>query len=490
MVEQHFEYLNRDFLSVELTEQMNDLANAVSRAEWVGVDGIDADKISWDTITTLDSKISDMIGTNALFARAVQVLYGYVFGRGLILPDSQPRKVEKFVSNVFNKEALFDTEGWYGILQAICANGNLFIAVNKKTGLITRLPTSELHEFYGDPNSKERVWYVKRTWGTTKQKTVWYPTYGAVQTGVAKNKSLKGHSVVQDEVVFSLRWQRHTGATFGVPMALPAIIWGIAYSGYLKNNAQMVRSLSTIALKITNLEDKIAKNTAFKFTEKVGGETGQVASLPKGADLVSMPGGANVNFTNGSPLASMVASVFGISKIDLLADPSAGGSTYNASQALTPVTIRVVTIIQKLVLKLFREIWDYMGGTKSEMINFPAVETDAVYRQITSLTLAYTTGAIDQAEYRKTIIPLLDIIDVGDINKLPKPDAFNSGDPKKYLEVIQLIQSIISGNSAESNTDGSEDDTADDPLPSQGNSGAVGSMNFDGNDYRDNGDYN
>jgi hypothetical protein len=64
-------------------------------------------------------------------------------------------------------------------------------------------------------------------------------------------------------------------------------------------------------------------------------------------------------------------------------------------------------------------------GIKDAEVEFPAIESDPVYRQIASLVQAYMSGGLHQAEFRAALLDLLDIENA--LEGLPKPDEFNGG---------------------------------------------------------------
>jgi hypothetical protein len=96
----------------------------------------------------------------------------------------------------------------------------------------------------------------------------------------------------------------------------------------------------------------------------------------------------------------------------------------------------------------YKRVMDFFGAKDVE-INWPKIETEASQRMMQALALARETNAIWDDEYRAAVIETLDI-------------------PKLH-EGLPPVAGQEQTNSA---------------VPSQGNSGAVGSMQDNANDQR------
>jgi len=90
-------------------------------------------------------------------------------------------------------------------------------------------------------------------------------------------------------------------------------------------------------------------------------------------------------------------------------------------------------------------------GVQDAAVNWPKIEVEATQRMMQAYALAKETGAIWDDEYREAVIELLDV-------------------PKMHSTVPPTDMPDSSDSSA---------------VPSQGNSGAVGSMQDQANDLRD-----
>ena len=103
----------------------------------------------------------------------------------------------------------------------------------------------------------------------------------------------------------------------------------------------------------------------------------------------------------------------------------------------------------------YKRVLAFLGAKDDALaVNWPKIETEPSQRLTQALALAYETGAIWQDEYRAAIIETLDV-------------------PQLHL-TVPMDASAGSG----SNEPGTS------AIPSQGNSGAVGSMQNNANDQR------
>jgi hypothetical protein len=175
---------------------------------------------------------------------------------------------------------------------------------------------------------------------------------------------------------------------------------------------------------------------------------GSTAIMGEGMELSSMPRSSNVDLGTGRPLASMVASALEVSVVALLSDPGSSGA-YGTAQTLDAPTLKAMESRQLIWTNFYQRVLRWMGAPTTE-INWPKIEVESSQRLMQALALAYETGAIWDDEYREAVIETLDI-----------PKMHSESPPKMDLD--------IPGS----------------PIPGQGNSGGVGSMQDNANDLRD-----
>lgn len=429
-----------------LEESLNEMADRYRTLSWDLLNGYDEEGgLSLEKLQELEQVLSDMAATNPLMKRAAQLRHSYVFGKGVAFKGLKPQ-AEIVKDDPVNERALFSVQAFEEMNLAKFCAGNFFVLYNKRTKLFTRVPLSEISGLETDPESSERIWHIKRRWKSNgKHLEMWYPLNTTPAS--AKKKTISKVSVSQESVMFHETSNKQVGWALGVPDALAAMSWAIAYSNYLKNNSTLVKAYAQFAFKVSNQTKKGIDNSAAKIAQ---GGVGGTALQALGNELTPVNAtGSQVNFNNGQPLAAMVASSLGVSVIALLSSPGAAGGSYGAAATLDGPTLIGMATIQDTWTLFFKNVFKYLKSKDVE-IAFPAIESDPVYRQIASLTQAYFSGGLHQEEYRAALLALLDVPE--EKAGLPKPDFFNNGqDP----------------------TEQEQGDGPTDPVSRQGNSGAV-----------------
>lgn len=426
-----------------LEESLNEMADRYRTLSWDLLDGYDQEGgLSLEKLQELEQVLSDMAATNPLMKRAAQLRHSYVFGKGVAFKGLKPQ-AEVVKDNPVNERALFSVQAYEEMNLAKFCAGNFFVLYNKRTKLFTRVPLREISAIETDPDSSERIWHIKRRWlSQGKNKEMWYPLNTTPDS--ARRSTISNVPVSKDAVMFHETSNKQVGWALGVPDALAAMSWAIAYSNYLKNNATLVKAYAQFAYKVSSQTKKGIDNSAAKIAQ---GGVGGTALQALGNELTPVNAtGSQVNFNNGQPLAAMVASSLGVSVIALLSSPGAAGGSYGAAATLDGPTLIGMATIQDTWTLFFKNLFKHLKSKDVE-IAFPAIESDPVYRQIASLTQAYFSGGLHQEEYRAALLSLLDIPD--EKAGLPKPDQFNGGQEPGDTEPKA------------------------DPVSRQGNSGAV-----------------
>lgn len=410
-------------------------------------------------------QLSDMIASNALLKRAADLRYAYMYSKGVNFENVDRAKT--YIENPYNQQAVFGSEGQQLGVKARLIDGNRFVLRNTGTNALTVVPFAEISGFASDPEDNSRIYFIQRTWtrrdyriGPEPQPMKrWYP----LNTFKGKvPESIDGVPVAQTTVIYHKAYNRQPGWIWGIPDALAAMQWAAGYSEYLKNNAKLVKAYSRIAFKFTTDEPTAASAAAASFAALPDSSTaGSASTMSSRSNLTAMPAtGSTVNFNNGRPLAAMVATTLGVSVVALLSDPGQSGA-YGVAQTLDLPTIVTMQTLQADEKEFLKTLIRDMRAPNAD-VDFPAIDTDPLYRRIQSFAQAYATGAIFQDEYRAEVVKLMDIENAKD--GLPEPDKFNTGH--------------VPG-----------DEQVTDPVPSQGNSGATGEGVGTNNDARDNGEY-
>jgi len=405
------------------------------------------DGFTLDQLKDASGRIRELAEGNPLLKRGCALRSSYVFGKGVSFGILAPR-IQKYIDDQFNQDVLFSSEAQTINERSHFTDGQFFVLGSLSTKQFQRIPFTEITGVVTNPDNPEDIWYYRRSWtrkaqdlggaGNRDQELkVWYPT--------DTYNPLNGRFVarIADDPVdatfrmFASRVNRRAGRVFGVPDALPAVPWAHAYNEYLKDGSRMLKALSMFAWQLKSKTKTGVTNAAAAIATPPG--AGSTAVMGADMELSSMPRGGSVDLTDGRPLGSMVASALEVSVVALLSDPGTSGA-YGTAATLDVPTLKAMEARQQIWTQFYKRVLLFIGA-KDPQINWPKIESEPSQRLMQALALAKETNAIWDDEYRDAVIETLDIPKL----HLGPPSEGGSGD----------------GSSV---------------VPSQGNTGAAGSM--------------
>lgn len=410
------------------------------------------------------ARIRELTEGNPLLKRGSGLRTSYIFGRGVSFSD-QPPRIQKFIQDSKNQDVLFSPEAQAVNERSHFTDGQFFVLANVSTKKFQRIPFAEITAFVTDPDDAETLRYVRRTWTRREQElaggqaketvfNVWYPVDTYVPEKGSYVRSINGQPVDVLFRMFPNMVNRRAGQVLGVPDALPAVPWAYAYNEYLKDGSRMLKALSMFAWKLKAGSKTAATNAA--ATIATPQSAGSTAVMSDGMDMAAMPRGNSINLTDGRPLGSMVASALEVSVVALLSDPGQSGA-YGTAQTLDVPTVKAMEARQQVWSLFYKRVIAFFGAKDDALeVNWPKIETEPSQRLTQALAVAYETKAIHQDEYRAAIIEVLDV-------------------PRLHLEP-PVDPNLVDSTAAP--VDNSS------VVPSQGNSGTVGSMQDNANDLR------
>lgn len=405
------------------------------------------------------SKCRETTEGNPLLKRGSGLRTSYIFGRGIQF-NEQPPRVKKLMELQQNQDVLFSPEAQVINERSHFTDGQFFMLANVSTKTFQRIPFNQISAVVTNPDDEEDIWYYRRTWtrkasnlvsggGSDQQLNIWYPADTYNPQGSRYVARIENQPVDVGFKMFASRVNRRAGNIWGVPDAFPALPWAYAYNEYLKDGSRMLKALAMFAWQLKAKTRAGAVNAAAAIaTPNTAGST---AVLGQDMELSSMPrSGGGIDLTDGRPLGSMVASALEVSVVALLSDPGTSGA-YGTAQTLDVPTIKAMEARQHVWTLFYKRVMFFLGGKDVE-INWPKIETESSQRLMQALALAKETNAIWDDEYRAAVIETLDI-------------------PKLHNNAPSI--------------DGAPAANTPSPIPSQGNSGAVGSTQDNANDLRD-----
>lgn len=443
-----------------LKESYSSVAKAIMAFDDVGWDmpnGVDpSNGFNLSEIKGVSERIREMTEANPLLKRGSAMRTSYIFGRGVSFGDLQPR-FRKVIDNPVNQDVLFSPEAQSINERSHFTDGQFFVTGDIRTKEFSRVPFSQITAVVTDPDDAEKIRYVRRSWTRTEQNladgtyvskdmNVWYPTDSYNPVGVRYATSIQKQPVDTSKRMFVSRVNRRAGRVWGVPDALPALPWAHAYNEYLKDGTRVLKSLAMFAWQLRSKTR--AGGTAAAAAIATGSTVGATAVMGDGMEMSSMPRSNTVDLGTGRPLASMVASALEVSIVALLSDPGTSGSSATA-QTLDIPTMKAMESRQAVWSQFYKRVLVFLGAPEVN-VNWPKIEVEATQRMMQAYALAKETNAIWDDEYREAVIELLDV-------------------PKMHIGSPPIFDELQSDSSS---------------VPSQGNSGAVGSMQTNANDQR------
>lgn len=418
------EELRREFDAIQLEninlkESMLSRAIALDDMQWKSLlDFSDNnDGLTLDSLHSLSEKLRELAGSNPWHINGAKLRHTYVFGRGMTFTGVKPA-AQAVIDDPHNKEALFSIDGYEQANLSLFTDGQFIAFYNTRSKKFTVVPLSQITATINDPDDDSDIWFVKRSWTANgKQREEWVPTARYKRNNKVSTTINNRESVLPDTVAYIKRSKRQTGWTWGVPDSLGAMIWTLAYSAYLQNNAKLVEALSRFAWTITQ---KTTTGVANAAAQVVGPGVGGTAVGAEGQALASVGvPSAQVNMNNGQPLIAAVAAALGVPVIALMSSPGATGGSYGAATTLDTPTIKGFEALQDSWKTWYEEILHDLGSKNAE-VTFPILETDAPYRQMTTLAQAVELGLVWRDEARDLALSIMDLKKLhGDLPPLP-----------------------------------------------------------------------
>lgn len=423
-----------------------------------------------------------------LLGRGLRLKNNHVFGRGYSIKssaaDDKDGKPKTWITNIIEDEdnwnTIFSPTALKELNRILFTSGNLVIMYDSTTKLFERLAIDvNIENALTYPENRSRLKYILRTYvmqddisGETQTKREWVPTLAYKNRLKAQGKKLptvlprKAGATVADvpvsqtSVIIEKRINKDNGDTWGVPDAFGAAPWAVLYSTYLKDGAKLQNALAAISYLVKAKTELAAKAAGAKVSQ---GRIGMAAVGGVDTEIQQVPRAGAVDLYEGRPIQAQAAAAMDVSVTGLAADPGLGGS-YASENALSQPEQLAALSRQEDFVDFFRQIFAAMGA-KDMVLDFKRLDVDPIHRSMQSLGIAREQGGINQQEYRNRSLELLDIDPTS--TDLPEPDAW-TGSKSSTLAAVQ--------------DDPDPDDTS--AVPSQGNSGAVGSLDDNGNSAR------
>lgn len=455
-----------------LTESLSDVKAMLSFEDrgWSLISGLHTDEhlegLELDELKDISETIRPYLVAESLIKRGSELHIGYVHAKGMqidgVMRDPNKRgaktKLQALYDNKTNQDSIFSSLAREELQRARYADGNIFLACNKASQTVRRIPLDQIVQIQVNPDFPDEVWMYKRKWVPAKGQDPqerWYYTNRFEGRKVGSVVEKDGRRVqVAPEVIIDARFNKQIGWTLGVPDAVAAMPWSAAYNEIITYGRVVSKSLAAILYKITNKSAKGAATAGVKIAGMSG--AGNAATMTEGADLQAVQtAGKGYDFASARPVAAMAATALNVPNMELLGDSSAAGSSYGAAQSLTPSTKNAMRMMQEAWVALYREVLDFMGVPVPRIWFDPMDEVD-LYRHSQAIKLL--ADAMSDEEYRAMVLDLMNI----------------SGDPAAIPDALKLRSQAPAPAGA----------AAQQAAPDQGRSNGSGSGGRGSNDQR------
>lgn len=433
------------------------------------------DGFSMDILKKVAHKAEIQAVGNPLLKRAFELRFNPIFSRGFHIEVEGGEKIkpryQRKLDNLSVQEVLFSEAGWEA-LEKTCFNvGNLFVAYNRITGDMARIPFEQITGRSVDPDFQSRTAYYQWSHtrvdfdGRTTPLVEWLPVVEWFAAGRDTIDEVGNIPVNHDWVVIDLRVNTPTNGHWGIPDVFPALPYAWAYSEYIRDASSLLKALNLIAWKVVGKSK--AQATAAGVSLAGARKTAGVAAMTAGTELSAMPKAGQVNMADGMALAAMVASATGVPTPSLISVVQGGNAA--TVQSLDGPTVAMARSRQGRWMDFYRRVFLAMG-IEGLTIDFPKITEDPIHRQVASLATARATGALWADEYREAVMEAMSVSPL----HTDAPDVMEYAQAQNAIGFMQMVESQMQRLDAEN-----------DPLARQGNSGVAGRLGDIDNTNRD-----
>ena len=470
----------------EVEEDLLRISDAFDNVGWSPLPGDESKELNLKTVKKIAEVARAMNAMNPFVKRGVNARISYVFGRGVKFDGIEGIKD----SFGLNRNKLFSPQAYEELERVLATDGNAFTVLpienaNKDGFPQTsfRVILDEITNTISNPMDREEIWYYQRTYKVNKlnretgeQESVeeikWYASleyHGKLKT-LGKNlpRRMNKHGVEQNYVIHHMAVNKQVGWRWGVPDILPVIFWAKAYKEYLEDNAMLVKAYSRLAWQVkvpgANAGNAASAQVMAPPTrDPMTGELRNIGGTHVGThEVTPIPSnGANVNFDNGSAMASAVAAGLEVSKVVILSD--SGSSNRAAEGSLDLPTLKAMESRQQAHVERFMAIFEFWGakvdlnmssqlltieeqasrnmaimeseGEKPEpseyaSVVFPPIEANTEKDHIAAVGTAVELGILFKSEARREVLEAMNISPVKPWWELPTVED----DPAKQEE--------------------------------------------------------
>lgn len=398
---------------------------------------------------------------NPLIKRGLSLRAAYVWGHGVTVTvrdeASSGQDVQAVVARFWDdpdNRSLTTMHGQLELERALGTAGENWLALpTSPRGRVRVRPirAAEIVEVVTDPEDALTDWLYLRRYSDRKGRPVerLYPALGwrpAVRRTVATREwpdpdipGLDGVPVMWDQPVIKVLVNRYKDR--GTGDALAALPWAYAYKEFLESWHKLMRSLARFAWQVKTSRADRAVDAAQKILASRDA-TGAAAVMDAGSHLEAIgKSGASFDAESGRPIATMVASAFGLPVTALLADPGQTGARAVAETLSTPTELEF-GMRRSLWGSVFRDVVGWVidsavraglldgavgrdedreivtlpgADTRTVVVDWPGYDRTDAKTAVEAVLAAQATGTIPPLTIARLLLKALDVPDMDDV---------------------------------------------------------------------------
>ena len=408
---------------------------------WTSIFGGNAEEdlgLDLDTLKKVSKRLKESVAGSPFPKQANSLRYSYTFSQPLIVPGMSgstevtrgaPSKERKFYENRINQRYVFGKEAQYLVSTALSTDGCYLALYSESDRAVRPVPLSEIVDVLVNPDFPAEVWAYLRTWKPYSSKDPekrWYYTdrfVGTRKKRIAQSSNgQEGDTIAvdTDKTMVDLVVNQQVGWPLGVPDLMAGEVWNRKYIQMMNHGEEVSATLAYYAAKV-RVKSKAGANSVGVRLGGTGG-AGSTIATGEGNDIdVFSSAGKVYSFEGLRPIAAMYAAAAGVSVVDLMASPSAAGSSYGSAAALAPGMRRAIEA-RRLQIAAWEERIIKVGTGKDVQVTPSSIEEVDPYRRMQMLRLAEITGLLHPDEARPEFLYLAGIT--------PK----HAAEPEGYLQ--------------------------------------------------------
>lgn len=294
------------------------------------------------------------------------------------------------------------------LISTACATDGVYLLLgDDKEKTARAISLTGISDVLVNPDHPGEVWAYQRTWNpnplnASSVKKAWYYTdrfEGTREVSIGEGPDKV--RVDRDKTIIDLTVNNQTDWPLGMPDLWAGHVWNRNYLAAVKDGLAVTELLSYLTAKVKQQSKAGSDAAGVKIAS--GGPAGSVQTYGQGnsIDTYATTGKA-YDFGALRDVAAIYALSVGVSVVDLLASPSAAGSSYGSAQALAPGMRRAISSRRLLIAAWMQRVLKWATGT-DHTVTPASVEEETPYRQAQMLILAWNSGLFHVDEVRSSL---------------------------------------------------------------------------------------